>query len=111
MANKQGTRWRGQIPIPSHAHPLVRRLIEIANEQMTTLSEVGERAGQSPKTISNWRYRSVPRLDNFEACLNAMGYELIVREMKNRDKSPELARDVGIGPTSSVLETEALPLS
>lgn len=80
--NTQGTRWRGQIPIPPHAHPLVRRLIECANEQKTTLSEMAERAGQSPKTISDWRYRSTPSLANFEAALNAIGYELKIVETK-----------------------------
>lgn len=85
MPNYMGTRWRGQIPIPPHAHPLVRRLIEILNEEETTVKEAAKRANASPATVCNWRYRSVPRLDMFEAVLNSMDYELkIVKRAEAR---------------------------
>lgn len=80
VGNRNGTRWRGQLPVPSSAHPLVRRFFEILNEDMTVISEVAERAGLQPSCISNWRYRRNPMLPNFEAALNVLGYELkIVR--------------------------------
>ena len=81
--NRLGTRWRGQIPIPPKAHPLVRRLIRIANAKQVTLTEIAMESGVSPKTISDWRYRSAPSLTNFEAALNALGYELKIVERRN----------------------------
>lgn len=78
MANRMGTRWRGKIPIPPHAHPLIRQLVRRANQEMTTLSEIADRAGMPRATISDWRYSRMPRLDNFEAALNAMGLKLAI---------------------------------
>jgi len=80
--NRLGTRWRGQIPIPPKAHPLVRRLIRIANAKQVTLTEIALESGVAPKTISDWRYRSAPSLTNFEAALNALGYEIKIVERK-----------------------------
>jgi len=80
--NRLGTRWRGQIPIPPKAHPLVRRLIRVANAKQVTLTEIAMESGVSPKTISDWRYRSAPSLTNFEAALNALGYELKIVERR-----------------------------
>jgi hypothetical protein len=80
--NRLGTRWRGQIPIPPKAHPLVRRLIRIANAKQVTLTEIAMESGVAPKTISDWRYRSAPSLTNFEAALNALGYEIKIVERK-----------------------------
>jgi hypothetical protein len=82
MANTQGTRWRGKIPIPDHAHPLVRRLIELANQDQTTMGEVAVRAGLQPKTVCNWRYRNSPRIGDYEAAVNALGYEIKIVERR-----------------------------
>lgn len=79
MANHEGTRWRGQLPVPPHAHPLVRTLIEAANEQDTTLTEIAKRSGVTRCTISGWRYTSIPRLDLFEAALSVLDLELCIR--------------------------------
>lgn len=89
MANHEGTRWRGQIPIPVSAHPLVRQLIELLNEEQTTLVEAATKAGVSPKTISDWRYRSNPSLDNFQAALNAIGYDLYIGPQKGTHEQKE----------------------
>lgn len=82
MANIEGTRWRGKIPIPQHAHPLVRLLVQLANQDNTTMSEVAKRAGLRPATVSAWRYSCTPRLDNFEACINALGYDIKIVERR-----------------------------
>jgi len=55
-------RWRGKIPIPVHAHPIVRRIIEEANHQQVTIGELAERAGCSRQAISGWRYSRNPNL-------------------------------------------------
>ena len=78
--NRAGTRWRGKVPIPAHAHPLVRKLIELANHDMTTMTEIAVRAGLRPETVSNWRYRNSPRIADLEAAFNALGYEIHVVE-------------------------------
>jgi hypothetical protein len=78
--NRLGTRWRGKVPIPAHAHPLVRKLVELANADMTTMNEVAIRAGLRPETVSNWRYRNSPRIADLEAAFNALGYEIHVVE-------------------------------
>lgn len=74
--NHQGTRWRGKLPIPEHAHPLVRRLIEEANRQKTTLTEIANRAGHRRGTLSDWRYRREPRVGSLVAAFNVLGFEL-----------------------------------
>lgn len=79
MANHQGTRWRGKLPIPQHCHPLVRRFVQELNEQQTTIREVAERAQFQPGTISDWRYFREPRLSDFEAVLNVLDLELVIK--------------------------------
>jgi hypothetical protein len=75
---REGRRWRGKLQWPRHAHPVVRRLYAEANEQRTTLSEIADRAGLRPSTISQWGNRNHPRLDQIEAALNALDLDLVV---------------------------------
>lgn len=86
MSNHMGTRWRGQIPIPRKANPLVRQFIARANRQMTTLSEIAEESGVARDTMSDWRYRSCPKLNNFEAALNVLGYRLAIVPLAPEDQ-------------------------
>lgn len=80
--NRVGTRWRGKLPIPQHAHPLVRRLFSEMNRQMTTLTEVAARSGYPRATISEWRYRHNPRICDLDAAFNVLGLELTVRHKR-----------------------------
>lgn len=75
-------RWRGKINIPQHTHPVVKKLFEEANEQMTTITEIAGRASINRGTISDWRYRAMPTVDLLEAALNALDLELCVRRRK-----------------------------
>lgn len=84
--NRMGTRWRGKIPIPPHAHPLVRELITAANEQQTTITEIAGRTNMPRETISDWRYCRMPRVDNLVAAFNALDLDLAVVPLK--DKRP-----------------------
>lgn len=77
--NTQGTRWRGKLPVPPHAHPLVRRLIEEANRQKTTLTEIAKRAGLRRGTISGWRYNRTPCVADLEAAFNVLGLTMWVK--------------------------------
>lgn len=76
-------RWRGKLPIPQRANPLVRELIRRANEQLTTLREISERSGIARKTLSGWRYDSTPNVASLEAALNVIGFELCIRKRKD----------------------------
>lgn len=79
------SRWRGRLPIPEHAHPLVRRFISELNREETLISEVAERSGICRDTISGWRYRRSPLVTNFVAALNVLGLDLAIvrkREME-----------------------------
>jgi hypothetical protein len=73
-------RWAGRIPIPPHAHPLVRQMFEIINADRLTIAEATSGAGPAPYTVSRWRYDHNPSIQDFEAVLNRMGYELAIRQ-------------------------------
>lgn len=90
--NRLGTRWRGKLPIPQHAHPLVRQFFAEANAQQTTLSEIADRAGQRRGTISDWRYRRNPTIASFEAALNVLDLELCIRPRGPRRGRPPAER-------------------
>jgi hypothetical protein len=79
----RGCRWRGKLPTPRRAHPLVRQFVQHANDQKTTLTEVSDRSGIRRSTISAWFSRCSPKVDTLEAALNVIGYELCIR--KRRD--------------------------
>lgn len=76
-------RWRGKLAIPQKCHPLIRRMFEIMNSEQVMISEVAPRAGVCRHTFNIWRKRQSPRLFDFEAALNALGYEL--RIVRRRD--------------------------
>lgn len=71
--------YRGRLPIPQHAPPLVRQFFKELNAQQTTMSEVGERAGLRRRTIAGWGTARTPSLSNFEAALNVLDLELVIQ--------------------------------
>lgn len=75
----RGKHWRGKLSVPEHAHPLVRQFFEILNDHKATMMDVSKKAGPHWSTIQSWSRRSNPYIGNFEAALNAMGYELVIR--------------------------------
>lgn len=66
-----------------HAHPLVRELMAKIREQRTTYELVERRAGIGSNVVNRWRCSTMPRLDNFEAVLNVLGYELVIRPRRD----------------------------
>jgi DNA invertase Pin-like site-specific DNA recombinase len=62
-------------PELKHAHPLVRRIINIAIKQRVPLRDAAKTAGVNSHTVSNWR-RSAPRVETLEAFGNALGWRL-----------------------------------
>lgn len=78
-------RWRGNLPVPTHSHWAVRRLVEALNEQQTTMKEACARAGIARTSIWKWANEYHPRIDEIEAALNAVGLTFKVVEMQERD--------------------------
>lgn len=66
--------------VPMSGHPLVRRLFVEMNAQQVGVLDLSERSGVNKNTFKDWRTRSVPTVDNLDACFNVLGLELAVRE-------------------------------
>lgn len=84
LYRKDGRRWRGRLPIPTHAHPLVRRLYAELNKQQTTMKEVEDRAGLRLGAIGEWGRRHTPRVADLDAALNVIGYRVQVVSGESR---------------------------
>jgi transcriptional regulator with XRE-family HTH domain len=74
-------RWAGKLPIPPSAHPLVRQMFEAMNARKLLISDVAEISGVSKHTISDWRYKRTPGVENLNAALNVLNLELTIAEM------------------------------
>lgn len=66
--------------VPVRGSPLVRKLFRIMNREEVSLSEVAKAVGVTREAIGAWRTHSSPQLLNFEAALNYLGYELVIKE-------------------------------
>ena len=72
--------------VPRNAHPLVKRLFEEMNYQQIGILDLSERSGINKNTINDWKRRSMPRLDNIDACYSVLGMKLtaaVVTETAN----------------------------
>lgn len=78
-----GRNRRGQIKIPDHAHPLVKVFVAEMNDQRTTFAEMADRTAVGIDTMRFWTTRHMPRLDTFEAAINTLGLELVIRRTDN----------------------------
>lgn len=65
-----------KVGVPTNVHPLVRRLFEEMNYQRIGVLDLAERSGVNKNTIKDWKNRSMPRLDNIDACYNVLGLKL-----------------------------------
>lgn len=79
-----GRNRRGRIVVAEHAHPLVRVMVHEMNRQRTTFEELATRTHVGIDTMRFWQTRHMPRLDTFEAVLNTMGLELVIRRVSSR---------------------------
>ena len=77
--------------VPRNAHPLVKRLFEEMNYQQIGILDLSERSGINKNTICDWKRRSMPRVDNIDACFAVLGFRLIPNVIKE-DKSWVSAR-------------------
>lgn len=70
-----------RLKVPEKAHPLVRQLLIEMNREMIGLSDLAERSGIAMSTLRGWRTRRNPRVNDLEACFNALGKRLIVAHL------------------------------
>ena len=97
-----GNNGRGRIKIAPNAHPLVRLFFAAMNEQQTTFAELAGRTHVAIDTMRFWQCRHMPRLDLFEAALNALDLELCIRRRSDRvegTRARVLAPHAGRRPT------------
>ncbi len=85
MTNYSGNNRRGRVKIAPHAHPLVRLFVAEMNEQQTTFAELARRTAVGVDTMRFWQTRHAPRLDLFDAVLNALDLELCIRRRRSDD--------------------------
>ena len=69
--------------VPEKCMGLVRLLYDLINQQEQGLRSVSQRSGVSSSTIHSWRYRRSPTVTNFQAVLNSLGYELVIRRRED----------------------------
>lgn len=62
-----------------NSHPLVREMMALQRHEQLAWGDVASRAGICPSAIRHWRTANGPRLTNFEAVLNVLGYELVIQ--------------------------------
>lgn len=72
--------------VPRNTHPLVTRLFQEMNRQQIGILDMSERSGVNKNTINDWKRRSIPKLDNIDACFTAMGMKLTIGVV--RDDAP-----------------------
>jgi DNA-binding phage protein len=72
-----------RMPIPQHAHPLVRRLYAEMNSQRIGVTDMAERTGIARNTFKGWRTRHCPRVAELEACYNVLGMKLTVKVVED----------------------------
>lgn len=66
------------LSIPSNTHPLVTRLFQEMNRNQIGILDMSERSGVNKNTICGWKRRSIPNLDNIDACFVALGMKLTI---------------------------------
>lgn len=65
--------------LPSVAHPLVKVLYALMIRHAVSIPAVADKSGVAAETIRSWNGRCEPGLSTLIACLNALGFELVVR--------------------------------
>ena len=71
--------------IPENTHPLVKFLFAEMTRQEVTVTVLSRKSGVGRASISQWREMVQPDFFSLEACLNALGYDLVT--MAKNEKS------------------------
>lgn len=67
--------------VPDKASPLIRLLFEKMNSEQIGVLDMSDRSGVNKNTFKEWRTRTVPTVDNLEACFNVLGYTLTIKRI------------------------------
>lgn len=84
------------ITIPTSGPPLIRRLFQIINQRRFSVASLALRSGVQKDTIHGWRGKFSPTLANFEAVLNALGYQLAIVPMAHQSTHVKLPNSEGV---------------
>ncbi len=75
---QKNTKKRG---ICKSNHPLIRKLHELRKKKNVSQERLAKHAGLNRNAVLIWEHgNGTPNLMNFEACVNALGYDLLLRE-------------------------------
>ena len=69
-----------KLPPPETGFLLVREFFGIARKSGKTWAEISRTSGVYYGAFSAWRGTNVPTINNFQAALNALGHELVIRK-------------------------------
>jgi hypothetical protein len=69
---------------PQHAHPLIRELYVLLDQNNADLQDVARRAGLGVNSITKWRTENTPSIANLEAVLNVIGKRLVIVDADQR---------------------------
>lgn len=72
-----------------NSNPMVKFLFNQMFEQRMTQADLAERTGFAYDTLKHWRLYTMPRVNDLEAALNAMGYEMIAVSKNRKSKKEE----------------------
>lgn len=77
LRQSDGLRWRGRLNVPTHCHPLVKRLYQLMNENGKQLGEMADECNISRTTLWGWAHQRMPVVDMLDAAFNSLGYRLM----------------------------------
>lgn len=66
-----------------NGHPAVQFLFAQMFKQRMTQADLADRTGFAYDTLKHWRLYTMPRVNDLDAALNAMGYRITVVKVKN----------------------------
>ena len=61
----------------------VKFLFDELHRQRCPEADFSDRTGINPSTLRGWRTRVNPRVNDLDFALNLLGYEIVVRPIKN----------------------------
>lgn len=63
---------------------IVRKFFDIVGKEGVSLAWIEDRSGVPAKTIWEWRRGRQPGFSNFIACVQSLGYDLVIKEDMDR---------------------------
>jgi hypothetical protein len=68
-------------------HPLTQKYFQLVREGRHVLLRVGEKSGVSVNTQQSWKHKANPNVTSLEACLNTIGYELVIQKKQTGESN------------------------